>query len=83
MRNEQEHARELDRAYVQSRVIENGLEQLAMTLEHVDPALREDVSSCADHFDSCVRHLRDAQQRVSDGGRRRDTAVAGKQPPNW
>ena len=76
MRNEQRRARELDRAYVQSRVIENGLEQLAMTLDHVDPVLRDDVSSCAEDFENCVRHLRDAQQRVTDGARPRRTAVA-------
>ena len=74
MRNEQEHARELDRAYVQSRVIENGLEQLATTLEHVHPGLREDVSACADQFEACVHQLRDAQHNSSDGRRARAPA---------
>ncbi len=65
MRRDQEHARDLDRAYIQSRVIENGLEQLAVTLEDVDPAIRQDVSACAEQFETCVHQLRDAQRRTT------------------
>ena len=51
---------QLDRAYVQSKVIESSLQHLTTTLSEVDPTLREDVQSYVDRFEQYVRKLGDA-----------------------
>jgi len=56
---------QLDRAYVQSKVIESNLQHLSETLSTIDPALRDDVRSYADHFEAYVRRLGDAAGRAS------------------
>ncbi len=56
---------QLDRAYVQSRVIETNLQHLTETLTDVDPKLRDDVRSYADRFEQYVRRLGDACERTS------------------
>lgn len=57
-----QHAK-LDRAYVQSRVIETNLQHLTATLSDVDPQLRDDVRWYADYFEQYVRKLGDACAR--------------------
>src|SRR5512141_674690 len=52
---------ELERAYVQSRVIETGLQRLAASLSSVDGALRDDLCEYAQQFDRYIRRLRDAR----------------------
>ena len=55
---------ELDRAFVQCRVIETGLHQLAATLSNVDDvALRGDLADYARRFDAYVRRLSEARER--------------------
>ena len=56
---------QLDRAYVQSKVIESNLQHLSETLSEIDPALRNDVRSYADRFEAYVRRLGDAAGRSS------------------
>ena len=56
---------QLDRAYVQSKVIESNLQHLSETLSEIDPALRDDVRSYADRFETYVRRLGDAAGRAS------------------
>ena len=51
---------ELNRAYVQSQVIEASLQHLESTLSEIDPNLRRDLSSYAVRFDDYVRRLREA-----------------------
>jgi hypothetical protein len=51
----------LDRAYVQSRVIETSLERLSATASQVEPELREQLSSCVSTFDEYVRRLEHAK----------------------
>jgi hypothetical protein len=57
---------ELDRAYVQSRVIETGLQRLAASLSSVDVELRDDLCEYAHGFDRYVRRLRDAHSCAED-----------------
>ena len=57
---------ELDRAYVQSRVIETGLQRLAASLSSVDAGLRDDLCEYAQGFDRYVRRLRDAHSCAED-----------------
>jgi len=57
---------ELDRAYVQSRVIETGLQRLAASLSSVDVDLRDDLREYALRFDQYVRRLRDARSCAED-----------------
>ncbi len=57
---------ELDRAYVQSRVIETGLQRLAASLSAVDAELRDDLREYARGFDRYVRRLRDAHACAED-----------------
>ena len=51
---------QLDRAYVQSRVIETNLQHLSVTLTDVDPELRDDLRVYAARFEEYVRKLGDA-----------------------
>src|ERR1700730_17301755 len=53
---------QLDRAYVQSRVIETNLQHLTVTLSEVDPKLRDDLELYAKRFEHYVRQLGDACQ---------------------
>ena len=53
----------LERAYVQSQVIEASLQHLSATLSGADPALRRDLSSYAVRFDDYVRRLREERDR--------------------
>jgi len=53
----------LDRAYVQSKVIETNLQHLTATLSELDPKLRDDVRSYTDRFEQYVRRLGDACAR--------------------
>lgn len=56
---------ELDRAYVQCRVIETGLRHLSATLSAIDDAqLRSDLSEYALRFDEYVRRLGAARARA-------------------
>jgi len=57
---------ELDRAYVQSRVIETGLQRLAASLTSVDVALSDDLGEYAQGFDRYVRRLREAHAYEAD-----------------
>ena len=57
---------ELDRAYVQSRVIETGLQRLTASLSSVDAELRDDLCEYAHGFDRYVRRLRDAHSCAED-----------------
>ena len=56
---------QLDRAYVESKVIESNLQHLTLTLSSVHPGLRDDVRSCVDRFEAFVRKLGDAASRAS------------------
>ncbi len=62
----QSRQNEIDRAYVQSRVIETGLQRLAASLSSVDADLRDDLREYAQGFDRYVRRLRDAHAHVGD-----------------
>ncbi len=62
----QSRQNEIDRAYVQSRVIETGLQRLAASLSSVDADLRDDLREYAQGFDRYVRRLRDAHAPVGD-----------------
>jgi hypothetical protein len=55
---------QLNRAYVQSKVIESNLQHLSETLSEIDPRLRDDVQSYADRFETYVRRLGDAVSRA-------------------
>ncbi len=57
---------ELDRAYVQSRVIETGLQRLTASLSSVDAELRDDVRDYAHGFERYVQRLRDAHARAEE-----------------
>ncbi len=57
---------ELDRAYVQSRVIETGLQRLAASLSSVDAELRDDLSEYAQGFGRYVQRLRDEHACAED-----------------
>ncbi len=57
---------ELERAYVQSRVIETGLQRLTASLSSVDADLRHDLCEYAQGFDRYVRRLRDAHSGAED-----------------
>jgi hypothetical protein len=61
---------ELNRAYVQSRVIESGLHHLTTTLSLVDPELRDDLSGYTRDFDAYVRRLSDARVRAEAEARK-------------
>jgi hypothetical protein len=56
---------DLDRAFVQCRVIETGLHHLAATLSDVDDAtLRGDLAIYARRFDAYVRRLSEVRERA-------------------
>ena len=57
---------QLDRAYVQSRVIETNLQHLTLTLTDVDPELRDDLRLYAQRFKQYVRKLGDACEQSAD-----------------
>lgn len=64
----------LDRAYVQSRVIEASLERLAETLREVEPELRDDLASYVRRFDEYVLQLRSASASSAEGSPERGAA---------
>jgi len=61
---------QLNRAYVQSQVIEAGLQHLSDTLSRVDRELHHDLSTYAVRFDEYVRRLRDERDRGEREDRR-------------
>lgn len=56
--------KELERAYVESKVIKTGLDRLATHLDVADDHLRDDLHACAQRFDSYMRELHDACERA-------------------
>ncbi len=58
----------LDRALVQSVVIEANLQRLAVTLACVDHELCDEVRCCVEDFERCVQHLHEASATPRPGG---------------